>query len=68
MADWQLDQKDEARIWFDKAEDSMKNEPILEVLFTYRAEAAALLCADSQLSDKKPAAPPEPRPTNESWQ
>jgi WD40 repeat protein/serine/threonine protein kinase len=44
MAHWQLDQKDEARMWYDQAVLWMeKNEPDDEVLRRFRAEASELL-------------------------
>ena len=44
MASWQLDQKEEARKWFDQAIEWMdKNEPNNEELLRFRAEAAELL-------------------------
>ena len=44
MAHWQLDEKDEARKWYDEAIEWMeKNEPNNEELRSFRGEAAALL-------------------------
>ena len=44
MAHWQLDEKDEARKWYDQAIEWMeKNEPNNEELRSIRAEAAELL-------------------------
>jgi tetratricopeptide (TPR) repeat protein len=44
MAHWQLDHKDEARQWYDKAVEWMdKNNPKNEELLRFRAEAAELL-------------------------
>ena len=44
MAHWQLDQKDEARTWYDKAVEWMdKKQPKNEELLRFRAEAAKLL-------------------------
>jgi hypothetical protein len=44
MTHWQLDHKEEARKWFDKAVERMeKNQPGNEQLRRFRAEAAELL-------------------------
>jgi non-specific serine/threonine protein kinase/serine/threonine-protein kinase len=44
MANWQLGDKPQARIWYDKAVQWMdKNQPTDEELIRFRAEAAALL-------------------------
>ena len=44
MAQWQLNNKDEARTWYDKAvEWTEKNKPGDEELLRFRAEAAELL-------------------------
>jgi hypothetical protein len=45
MAHWQLDDKDQARTWYDKAVPWMdKNKPQNEDLRRFRAEAEDLLC------------------------
>jgi hypothetical protein len=44
MAHWQLDEKDEARTWYEKAVEWMDmNQPKNEELLRFRAEAAELL-------------------------
>ncbi|MGE0697196.1 MAG: protein kinase [Pirellulales bacterium] len=44
MSNWQLDQKDEARTWYDKSVEWMeKNQPKNEELLRFRAEAKQLL-------------------------
>ncbi len=51
MAQWQLNNKDEARTWFDKAvEWTEKNKPGDEELLRFRAEAAELL----RIAEKTP--------------
>jgi tetratricopeptide (TPR) repeat protein len=49
MAHWQLGDKPQARIWYDKAVQWMeKNQPKDEELIGFRAEAAALLGVDEK--------------------
>jgi len=44
MAHWQLDKKEEARAWYDRAvEWQEKNQPTTEELGRFRAEAEKLL-------------------------
>ena len=51
MAQWQLNNKDEARTWYDKAiEWTEKNKPDHEELLRFRAEAAELL----EIAEKTP--------------
>ena len=49
MAHWQLDNKDEARKWYDRAVAWMdKNQPNDEELSRFRTEAAELLKIDKK--------------------
>lgn len=43
MSHWQLGQRDEARQWYDKAADWMKNNRVDDELKRFRAEAEELL-------------------------
>jgi tetratricopeptide (TPR) repeat protein len=57
MAYWQLDRKDEARTWFDKAVEWMdENAPTNEELLRFRAEAGKLLgiTEPQSASDEQP--------------
>jgi tetratricopeptide (TPR) repeat protein len=59
MAHWQLDQKDEARMWFNKSVAWMdKNQPKNEELLRFRAEAAELL----GISEPAPPTDAAPQP------
>ena len=50
MAQWQVGEKDKARVWYDKAVEWMeKNQPKNEELRRFRAEASELL----ELNEKK---------------
>jgi serine/threonine protein kinase/Tfp pilus assembly protein PilF len=61
MAHWQLDHKDEARQWYDKAVEWMdKNQPKDEELIRFRAEAAELL----GVTEPKPQPEPAPAPSD----
>jgi hypothetical protein len=53
MAKWRLDEKDEARKWYDKAVGWMdKYQPKNEELHRYRVEAAELLGIEQPPKDK----------------
>ena len=55
MAHWQLDQKEEARKWYDEAVEWMdKNSPQDKFLLPFRAEAAKLLDLESQAVESTP--------------
>lgn len=55
MAHWQLDQKDEARKWYDRAVEWMdENQPNNLDLRRFRAEAAELLKIESANADPNP--------------
>ena len=52
MAHWQLGEKEQAGIWYDKAVEWMdKNQPQNAELVRFRAEAKELL----QIGDEKPS-------------
>ena len=60
MAHWQIDQKEEARKWYDEAVEWMeKNNPADEELLRFRAEAAELL--GIQEDESKPEEEPSPK-------
>jgi tetratricopeptide (TPR) repeat protein len=52
MVDWQLDQRDAAHAWYDRAVKCMKNQPVGQDVLGLRAEAAALLGIEDPAADK----------------
>jgi serine/threonine protein kinase/Flp pilus assembly protein TadD len=60
MASWQLGQKRDARIWFDKAAAQMEKNRSTDERRRFRAEAAALMGLDASGREAKTNAAPEP--------
>jgi Flp pilus assembly protein TadD len=62
MAKWQLGQKGNARIWFDKAAAGMEKNRSTDDPHRFRAEAGALLDLDHSEREAKTAGEPTPTP------
>ena len=67
MAHWQLGHKDEARQWYDKAVEWMKNNPADDELTRFRAEADELLGTVNRPEEAKEDLKNLPVDENNKW-